>query len=474
MSQSEPTLYVDLDGTLIHTDMLFESALALLRRNPFYVFVLPFWLLGGRPHLKAQIAERVQLDIARLPWNRELLGYLTQEKQRGRRIVLATASDQRFAHQVAVHLNLFDAVLASDGLQNLDGKRKLVAIGVDSDTPAFDYVGNARADLPLWAAARQSYVATASKRVRNLAKQKANVIKEFNVLPNRLSACYRAMRFHQWLKNLLVFLPVVASHQWGSPQVFTTSLLAFFAFGFVASSGYWANDLLDIESDRQHPQKNKRPFASGDLPILWGVLGVPILLLVAILTSLLLPWDFLIVIAVYYVLTLFYSLWLKRLVMLDVTVLALLYTLRILAGAAATGIVPSFWMLAFSMFLFLGLAILKRYTEFMAVKAQGEVATPQRGYETGDLPLLGMLGASSSLLSVLVLALYINSDAVRILYAQSELIWFMCPLLIYWTGRMWFKAHRGQMHHDPVVFAARDPVSWFVVGLAAAVFLLAR
>ncbi|MGB1581860.1 MAG: hypothetical protein ACPHER_10190, partial [Nevskiales bacterium] len=217
-----------------------------------------------------------------------------------------------------------------------------------------------------------------------------------------------------------------------------------------------------------------RPFASGDLPVVWGVVGVPLLLLAAVLISMPLPWDFMFVLGAYYLLTLSYSFWLKRIVMLDVTVLALLYTLRILAGSAATGILPSFWLLAFSMFLFLGLAILKRYTEFTALRERGGQTAPGRGYQADDVGLLGMLGTSSGFLSVLVLALYINSDAVRILYTQPEIIWFVCPLLIYWMGRMWFKAHRGLMHHDPVVFAARDPISWLVVALGAGIFFLAR
>lgn len=392
----------------------------------------------------------------------------------GRELILATASDSQFARQVADHLDLFIGVIASDGNNNLDGSRKLHAILAQSNVGGFDYMGNARADLPLWAASREAYVVDPPRRISHLVHRQSRVVKEFTVPHKRFRACVRAMRLHQWLKNLLVFVPLLAGHHWQQYELIEASLLAFLAFGLAASSGYWINDLLDLEADRQHPEKHTRPFASGALPLHWGMAGIPVMVCSAVLLALLLPWQFMAALAAYYALTLLYSLFIKRIVMLDVTVLALLYTLRILGGAAATGIVPSFWLLAFSLFLFLGLAIVKRYTELLLLQGKGRETVLGRGYQAGDLGLLGMLGISSGFLSVLVMALYINSNSVSALYTQPELIWFLCPLLVYWNGYIWFQAHRGKMHHDPVVFAARDPVSWLVAGLAGLVLLIAR
>lgn len=473
MKETQPILCVDLDGTLVCGDLLIESALALVKRNPLYVLLFPFWLLGGRAFLKHAIASRVELDVALLPLNQEVVRFLTHQRAAGRSLILATASHTKYAEQLAAHLGLFDRVIASDRQTNLNGRRKLARLEQACGATGFDYMGNAHVDLPIWRAAQHAYIVDAPARVRRHAYRTANVQGDFRVSNNRFTAFIKAARPHQWLKNLLVFVPMIAGHRVDDPVVLFSSMLAFIAFSLAASSGYLLNDLLDLEADRLHPNKRKRPLASGALPITWGAAGVPLLLLSALTAGYFLSWLFVAVLLIYYGLTMAYSLWLKRVVMLDVTVLAMLYTMRILAGSIATGISLSFWLLAFSLFVFLSLAILKRYSELLLMVAESKGDLKGRGYHVNDLGLLGMLGTSSGLLSVLVLALYINSEGLQKFYAQPQMIWFLCPLLLYWIGRVWFKAHRGEMHDDPVVFAATDPVSLLIVALGAGIFLLA-
>lgn len=266
-------------------------------------------------------------------------------------------------------------------------------------------------------------------------------------------------------------MPLLAGHLLGSPEQVLDALLAFLTFGLCASSVYLLNDLLDLEDDRHHPVKRKRPFASGALPLVWGGAMFPMLLVAAFLMAwLFLPWRFSAVLLGYYGLTLAYSAFLKRRVMVDVVVLAALYTIRIIAGAAAVGAHLTFWLLAFSMFIFLSLALVKRYAELHATKARGLLKTRGRGYEASDLPLISSLGSAAGYLAVLVLALYIQDAKTASLYRHPQAIWLACPLLLYWISRTWIIAHRGQMHDDPVVFAIRDRVSLAIVALCGFVF----
>ena len=283
----------------------------------------------------------------------------------------------------------------------------------------------------------------------------------------------RALRLHQWLKNLLVFAPLVAAHRVGDFDLFSSAFIAFLAFGLCASSGYVANDLLDLRSDRRHPLKRNRPFAAGTLPLAWGVALVPLLLLAALGLSLLLPPVVTALLAGYFVVSLAYSLRLKAVLLLDVLVLAGLYTVRLHVGSGAVQVELSFWLSALSMFLFLSLAMVKRYSELLELRAIGDEEAHGRSYRPVDLDALMSLGAASGYLSVLVLALYINSGSVRDLYTHPEVIWLLCPLLLYWVSRIWLLARRGELHYDPLVFACRDPASWAVAALGMAVSLLA-
>ena len=466
----EYPLCVDLDGTLIHSDLLLESALALLGRNPLYLFAMAFWLLRGKAHLKREIARRCKIEVATLPYNAALVEWLRAERGQ-RRLVLCTASDAGYAHAVAAHLDLFSEVLASDGRSNLSGRHKAARLVERYGDRKFDYAGNTKVDLAVWRHARQGVVVGPSASLGKAAARVTTVERVFERERRPVRIWTRALRLHQWLKNLLVFLPLLAAHRLFSLDAAAHAAAAFVAFGLCASGVYLLNDLLDLASDRRHPRKRERPFAAGTLPLTAGLVAAPALTLAAFALALVIAPLFALTLLGYYVLTLAYSFRLKRIVMLDVVVLAALYTSRIVAGAAAIAQPLSFWLLAFSMFIFLSLAMLKRYTELRMLQANGWNNAEGRGYRVDDLGLIQSLGAASGYLSVLVLALYINSTASEVLYHRPEVLWLLCPLLLYWISRMWVVAHRGQMHDDPVIYAMVDRVSRVVLVLCAVVVI---
>jgi 4-hydroxybenzoate polyprenyltransferase len=474
-------LCVDCDGSLIRTDLLHEAVFALLKARWFLLFLLPWWLLKGRAHLKAQLAQRVRIDAATLPYNEPLVAWLREERARGRTLVLATAADRRLADGVAAHLDLFDEVLASERGINLAGAQKASALARRFGEQGFDYVGNSRADMAVWRHAGGAIVVGAPAGAGTLAAAAGGVTELLRVfdggaqrLSARLAEYLRAMRLHQWLKNLLVLLPALAAHRIGEAQALSASLLALFAFGLAASGVYVLNDLLDLPSDRQHARKRHRPFASGRVPVAHGALMVPLLLAAAAAVAWALPPLFQATLALYLVVTTAYSVGLKNHPVIDVIVLASLYTLRVLAGSAATGIHPSFWLLAFSLFLFLSLALVKRHAELAAVLKQDGQRAAGRGYEVADLALLMAVGVSSAMASVLVLALYVHNPETAQLYREPMLLWLIVPLLLYWVMRLWMLTHRGAMHDDPVVFAARDSQSLAVLALVLGVMLAAQ
>lgn len=468
MSARPIPLCVDLDGTLIHSDLLFESALSLLRRNPLYLFAFVAWLARGRAHLKREIARRADVDATTLPYDERVVGWL-REQCADRPRVLCTASDATLAQDVAAHLGLFDDVLASDGERNLAGRRKGEALRERYGDRGFDYAGNEYRDLHIWKHARRAVVANAEPALAVAAAGCCDVERVFDARRRGLRTWVKALRLHQWLKNLLVFLPLFTSHRVLEATTTLNCVLAFFAFGLCASGVYLLNDLFDLDADRRHPRKRLRPFAAGTLPLSAGLLLAPLFALAGLALALWLSAAFAGVLACYYALTLAYSLRLKRIVMLDVVVLAALYTVRIIGGAVVIGGGLSFWLLAFSMFLFLSLAMLKRYTELHALIGSGRSEASGRGYAIDDIALIQSLGGASGYMSVLVLALYINSTASEALYRQQQVLWLLCPLLLYWISRVWLIAHRGQMHDDPVVFALVDRVSRVILALCAIV-----
>ena len=454
-----PPIVVDLDGTLIHTDMLHESALGILRNRPLDVLRMPAWLVSGKAVLKRELAGRSACSPASLPYNTDLIEWLREQRAGGRRLILCTASDQAFATAIAAHLEVFDEVMASDGVLNLAGSNKAEALEQRFGAGGFDYVGNSDADLAVWARARRAIVVNASDRVLRLAGARCEVAQVFPRAERGLRAIAKVLRVHQWMKNLLLFVPFLAGHRFGPLAPWLALALAFLSFSLCASTVYIANDLLDLESDRLHPRKRKRPFASGLVPAWMGVLAAPLLLAASLALGACVGGNFLPWLLFYFLVTCIYSWVLKRLVLIDCLTLAMLYTLRVVAGAAAAGIVLSFWLLAFSVFLFLSLAFVKRYAELQVQVLEGKRVAHGRGYLTSDAPLVQMLGITSGYAAVVVLSLYLNSEAVLALYRAPEIIWGAVPAILFWISWIWMQAHRGRMHDDPLVFAVRDRAS---------------
>ncbi len=468
---NNPPLFVDLDGTLIKSDAGLESLLVLLRQNFLYVFILPFWALGGLASLKRKIAERVELPVASLPVNPELLAFLKEEKASGRSMTLISASAQSLVKQVGDYFGLFDSCVGTTGRTNLKGRRKLDHIR-SMGNEEFAYAGNARADLPIWEAAAEILAVNCSPELSSDVSNENALRHQFDLPGSRIQSLLRALRPHQWLKNGLLFLPLILSHQLLHPDMFLLSLLGAVSFSLCASSVYLCNDLLDLEADRAHRNKNSRPLASGELPLQWAFIAAPLLLLAAVAIALPLGAEFLLVLGIYYVTTCLYSVELKRLFLVDTVVLALLYTLRIVAGSAAIGVITTNWLLGFSMSLFLGLALLKRYTELGNLKLEGLERMPGRAYRVGQQQLLAILGAIAALLAIAVFAGYINAADTVELYSRPLVLWAICPLLLFLLWRIWNHAHRGKLEEDPILFAIEDRQSQFaLLGSAILIWL---
>ena len=463
--QAHTPLCVDLDGTLVKSDTLVDSLLVLVRNRPGRLLGASASLLRGKAAFKAYVTESVSLDVAHLPYNRGLLKFLQQERANGREIYLATGADVRLAQRVAAHLGVFTGVLGSDGATNLTGSKKLDGLRAHLGPGAFDYIGNDTPDLPLLTQAGQPMVANPSLSLRMRLKarhlQPAN---EFNEGAHPLKSFLRAVRVHQWSKNLLIFIPLLCSHALTAGKLLT-ALAAFCCFSLTASSAYIVNDLLDIEADRRHPRKRLRPFASGDLPALAGILVAALFLLVALAGGRLLPGGFYAWLLVYLATTVAYSSYLKRIALVDVLTLSGLYILRLLAGGAATSTPISHWLAGFSMFLFLSLAIVKRFAELENLRATAASPTNGRGYFLSDLDQLRSFGTSSATASVVVFAIYISGADVVKLYHQPKLLWLIVPLIILWLYRVWLLASRGELNEDPVAFALTDRMSQ-LIGIA--------
>lgn len=468
----EPPLVVDVDGTLLRTDLLVESGLGALGRNVLTALRIPAWLAGGRARLKHELAARAPLDPAELPYDEAVLAHLRAQRASGRAIYLASAADRAPVAAIAEHLGLFDGVFASDGTHNLKGAAKARALVEAFGGEGFDYIGNDRADMAVWRVARRAGLAGARPAVERAV---AGSGRDYEVIARHRStprSYVRALRPHQWLKNLLVYVPVLAAHDLTASNM-ALATLAFVAFSLVASGVYVLNDLLDLPSDRAHPRKRERPFASGAIPIVHGLALSPVLVLAGFAVAITVEVQLLAVLLLYFVLTTAYSLYLKRQALLDVLTLAGLYTLRVLGGGAAVALAVSEWLLALSLFLFLALAIVKRYAELIEVAATEHPNARGRGYAARDLPVLAALGAAAGYSAVLVLALYTQTSQVQALYDRPALLWGVCALLLYWISRMLLISHRGGMHDDPLVFAVQDRASLAVLVLAAALVLVA-
>lgn len=468
-------LFVDLDGTLIRSDTLWETFAVALRGRPWRTALGITALARGRAALKERLGRLGPIDPAALPYREDFVDWLRAEKAEGRRIVLATGADRAVAEAVASHLGVFDSVLASDGSLNLKGREKLAAIEAASAGGPFDYAGNDAADLPIFERSRQAVVVSAPGSVRRHASRFDGADTRF-ACPGggwRPLVWLRALRPHQWLKNALVFLPLVTAFAFDEAGMWLHTLEAALAMCLAASAGYLVNDLLDMQSDRHHPRKRERPFAAGVLAPSHGFAAAAMAMLVAGLLAVSVNPGVLFWLFLYVVSTLAYSLWLKRRPMFDVVTLAGLYVLRIEIGAAAAGISVSFWLRAFTIFLFLSLALVKRCGELVSERERGEQTGSGRGYRIGDISVLQPMGVAAAVAAVLVFALYVSAPEIQLRYETPKLLWLAMVALLVWLGRLWIDTARGEMHDDPLVHALTDVTGRWLLIFIAAVFVLA-
>jgi len=448
-------LVVDLDGTLTPTDTLVESVVAVIKASPLNLLRLPLWLLKGRSGFKEAVASRATIVAARLPYCEPLLEYLRSEKAKGRPIILATAAHASIAHAVSDHLGLFDAVLATEGGRNLKGRAKLESI-TERCGSEFIYAGDSKVDVPIWQAAKAAVLVGVGANTAALVRRSVPVENEFAREGRGLKVWLRALRLHQWVKNLLLFVPLLTAFSFVEIGKLATMAVAFVAFSLAASATYIINDLHDLDADRLHPRKRLRPFARARLPILHGVIAAGACMTLALLLAFAVSTHFLAMLLTYVVLTTAYSWILKQQVLIDVLMLSLLYTLRILAGSVAVGIPTSTWLLAFSVFIFLSLALVKRCAELVLLGKSGGDATRGRDYQVSDLVVLWPLGVGAALSAVVVFGLFISAPETQARYASPQLLWLVAVGMIYWLARLWIKTSRGEMHDDPVIYALKD------------------
>lgn len=465
-------LVVDLDGTLIRSDLLHETASLYLLRGPHRLFSVARWTVAGKARLKSELAGRSTIEFHNLPYREELVDWLRAERATGRRLVLATASDATLAQGVADHLGMFDEVLASDGSFNLRGTNKRDRLIELYGEDGFDYVGDTDADVPVWSACRIAHVVNDD----DIVERAASVATVGQVFPDDrrpVLAMLKALRPHQWVKNALVLLPLFTAQVYNQTDKVIAAIVAAMCFSIAASSVYILNDIADVGNDRHHPIKRNRPFASGQASLLAGWFLWPLIGLIAIAGALFVNWWFVITLVTYLALTMAYTFWGKRRPVIDVVSLGLLYTVRIIAGAAAIKAPLSIWLLTFSLLFFFSLALVKRVSELTRARAELK-ESPGRGYRTSDLELLSSYGVASSIGAVVIFSLYVNDPATSDLYARPEVLWATVPVLLVWLMRCWLIAHRGEMDEDPIVFAIKDRASLGFGVIVAAAFLLAR
>ena len=474
MVENVKYVVVDLDGTLVRTDLFVESLLRYLKGNPFKIFQLLFWLLKGRAFAKEKIAQHVDIDAEYLPYEEGLIAYLKQLKSQGKELILATATHRNYANQVAEHLGIFDKVMATEGDYNLKGKNKLAAIKDLIGDEDFAYAGDSSADAPIWRAAAANIMVNAPAQYVAEAEKNGKLVWQAKSEASTLKAFVKEMRPHQYAKNVLIFVPLVTSHEYSDFMHLMTALLAFVCFSFCASGVYFLNDLLDLQEDRRHRSKKYRPIASGALPLpigIAGALGFPILAFA--ISIVFLPIAFVGVLLVYFAITNAYSFLLKRITTVDVMTLAILYTLRVVAGAAATGVDLSSWLIAFSVFIFVSLAFMKRYIEVAAL-TENDNKVRGRGYSADDRETMFGLGITNFTAAVVILALYINSPFVLSSYSSPEVLWLLCLIVLFWGNHIWVCARRGEIPDDPVVFAIKDRASQLVGVSFVVVLFLAK
>ncbi len=452
-------LVVDLDGTLVLADTLHEIAVKFLIKNPFLNLpIMIGWLFKGKAHFKHNMSQQIEVNVASLPYNMPFLKWVSSQRENGRKIVLCSAANERIANKVAEYTQIFDEVISSTKSENLSGKNKALILEEKFSDTGYIYAGNSFDDIPVWDKAIETIIVNAPNKLEKIVKKTYDQNLFFSTNVKKISIWLKPLRLHQWTKNLLIFLPLIAAHQQYNFENISLLLASFICIGLCASSTYVFNDIIDIDSDRLHARKKNRSFASGQIPVKFSLLMM-LLLPLSIIFASMIGENFMMIILLYTLLTLSYSLFLKIFAIIDCIVLAALYTIRIIAGAVVIDNVPSFWLIAFSTLFFFSLAFLKRYSELLSARDLGENIIHGRGYLSSDSPLILSLWISSALGSVIVMMLYLNSPEILQLYNSPQIVWFTIPILLFWTSYIWLQANRGNMHDDPVIFAIKDRVS---------------
>ena len=455
----EIPLIVDLDGTLVLSDTLHESVARFFFQNPFLnLFKMLVWLFYGKAKFKEQLSLQTNIRPELLPYNQPFLDWIKIQKETGRKLFLCTAAGKAIADKVSIHLNIFDEVFCSSAISNNSAKKKALFLKDKFGENNYIYAGNSFDDIRVWENAAKKIVVNPSSALKTKLK---NANPQYIFFPSEkkiLFSFLKPLRIHQWAKNLLIFFPLIAAHQLYNLDNILMLFGAFFSISLCASSTYIINDIIDLDSDRLHPRKKYRSFASGEIPLQFALL-ILLMLPASIFLSSMIGKNFMIILLLYILLTISYSLFLKIIPVIDCIVLAALYTIRIIAGALVIDNTPSFWLIAFSILFFFSLAFLKRYSELLSAKNLGETIIHGRGYFSSDSPLILSLGVSSALGSVIVMMLYLNSPEILQLYNYPEIVWFTIPILLFWISYIWLQANRGHMHDDPVIFAIKDHVS---------------
>jgi len=467
-------LVVDLDGTLVRTDMFLESVLKTQKMSWKRLIELLSAMVNGRAAVKEFFAKGFEFDPSKLPFRKVVLSLIESRRLAGDPIILATAAAGRIANKISSETGLFDSSLSSTSTSNLSGIKKADALIKLYGYKGFDYVGDSSKDLPVWQASRKSYLVGGSLSTKRafLRIDTGEELQESRDVP-RLIMWLRSLRIHQWVKNSLVFVPAIAAQRIFEAEVPLQLIIGFLVFGLLASGVYLINDILDIQNDRGHATKKLRAIANGDISISRATTVALVLICFAGLLSTALPWSFSLAVLVYFGLTTSYSVWLKKFLVVDVVALSALYSLRLVAGGAAVSIPVSSWLLAVSFFLFLSLSFVKRSSE-LTQSGQNGVLSSGRAYLIHDLPIVNALGVSSGLISAVVFALYVDSQTANNLYESSFVLWGALPVLVFWISWIWMQAGRGKVNEDPIAFALRDRVSLSSGALIFLIFIVAQ
>ena len=472
VNASEPFCF-DLDGTVIKTDCLIEALLKILHHQPLLLFKLPFWLVKGRIYFKMQVFSLVKIDYTVLPQNDAVIELLRRRREKGLSNFLITGTPGFVAKPFGEYLEYFDDVIGSSEKINLVGDKKAAFLVEQFGEKGFSYIGNSKIDCSIWDKSLRVIVVDpfpwVLKKVRKRYLDPVLLSKRNSLLRSMILS----MRPHQWLKNILVFVPLILSRNTGDINLLLSALAMFLCFSLVSSSLYILNDLLDIEADRRHPENYRRPLAAGNFPISPAVILMPIVLSIGLFFGYVISPDFMMILSLYLILSSSYSFWLKSIALVDILALASLYTIRIFAGAESFSVEISAWLATFSGFIFLSLSLLKRCSELRILQKQGQISNMRRGYCVEDLQMLENLGVASGFISILVFALYLHSPAVTLYYPNPHLLWFICPILYYWISRMWLKAHKGEIPSDPLFFTFKDKVSYYLLFSIAILWVVA-